>query len=136
MNSCHPALRRDRFPPRERAAAGCTFGCAALFALAGCATVHIEGDDGEVRVERHFGLLSVRLQPQRRSLLAETTALGVVNAWDGFTLGYYDASLVALSGNDCRIVLWAQSLGQVSELRRLLDGRGDVCVFDEGADVR
>jgi hypothetical protein len=106
--------------------------CLGACTLAGCAVVRIESEGGDVRVERHWGVLAVNLAPTERSLLAETTALGVVKAWDGVTLGYYDSSLVALTPDDCRLVVWVEGSEQVAELRRLLGDRMDLCVYARG----
>jgi len=124
-------MHDDGAPARRRACAG-PAGVLALLAMSGCASVHIDGGDGDVRVERQLGMLSVQLAPRHRSLLAQTTALGVVRAWDGMTLGYYDASLVALAPDDCRVVVWVERTEQVDEVNRLLAGRPDVCVYPQG----
>lgn len=107
---------------------------AVLLSLSGCATVRIEGEDGSVRVERQFGLLSVQLVPENASVFAQTKALGVMRTWDGVTMGYYNGSVVGLSGNDCRIVVWVEDAAQVQRLRELLRGNPDICEFSEGGN--
>lgn len=100
--------------------------------LGACAVIRIEGDDGTVRVERQLGFVSVNFAPEQRAALADVTALGIIRTWDGLTVGYYAGQVVALPPDDCRIVVWVEDPAQVAQLRDMLKGRVDVCVFPGG----
>jgi hypothetical protein len=82
------------------------FAALALASLLGaCTTVRIEAGPDDVRIERHFGLLGVRLASPHRSLVAEMSGFGVLSAPGSLSLGYASLRFASL-GPDCRVVLW------------------------------
>jgi len=105
--------------------------CAAssMLALAGCAVVRIQtaGKD-DVEVKRRFGIVSVEIKPGAGATLVESTSLGAINGFEGFTLGYRSATVAALAGERCQLVVWINTGEQLQELDQLLRDRTDVCV--------
>lgn len=104
-------------------AAGATLG------LAGCAVVRIQaaGSDG-VQVKQRFGIVSVEITPGAHATLVESTSLGAFRGFEGFALGYHNASLLALAGDRCQLVLWIRTDEQLRELNQFLRDRTGVCV--------
>ena len=103
---------------------------AALLA-SGCASVHIEDPGGQVRVERHLGLLNVTVADGPRSVVAETTGIGLMRNWEGFTLGYHDSTVAVLGRDDCRLILWVQTREDLNEARRLIEETDNVCIVSK-----
>lgn len=103
---------------------------AASLATGACATVHIEVQSkDDVEVKTRFGIISLELRPGARSVVVNSSSLGVVNTLEGLAVGYHSTSYAALAPNDCRIVLWIHTNDQLKELDRLLRERTDVCVI-------
>jgi len=105
--------------------------CAAssMLALAGCAVVRIQaaGKD-DVEVKQRFGIVSVDIKPGAGATLVESTSLGAINGFEGFTLGYHSATVAALAGERCQLVVWIKTGEELKELDQLLRDRTDVCV--------
>lgn len=95
-----------------------------------CTWVEIHSGDGQVHVERHFGVVSLELAPDTRSRVVRLTSVGLVSTGFEATVGYADLTLVAL-GNDCRLVVWLYNEEQIDELRRLAGEISDACVMEQ-----
>lgn len=96
-----------------------------------CTRVEIQSGDGQIHVERHFGVVSLQLPPDTRSRVVHLTSVGLVRTGFEATVGYADLTLVAL-GNDCRLVVWLDNEEQIDELRRLAGKISDACVMQQG----
>ena len=95
-----------------------------------CTWAEIRSGDGQVHIERHFGVVSLELPPDSRSRVVHLTGVGLISTGFEATLGYADLTLVAL-GNDCRLVVWFDNEEQIDDLRALLGEISDVCVVNE-----
>lgn len=105
-------------------------GVPAALSLGACAVVHIQGPSkDDVAVYRKFGIVNVDLKPGARSVVVNSSSFGVINALEGFAVGYHSAAYAALSPGDCRIVLWIRGDEQLKELDQLLGDRSNVCVI-------
>lgn len=104
-------------------------GVPAALSLCACTVVHIQGPSkDDVVVYREFGIVNVDLKPGARSVVVNSRSFGVINALEGFTVGYHSAAYAALAPDDCRIVLWIRSDEQLKELNQFLSDRSNVCV--------
>lgn len=102
--------------------------CAAV--ETGCANLYVQQADGQIKVERYMGVVSVELSPATQAQVAETKAFGVIKAPQGLTIGYQNASLLAMPPS-CRLVLWVTTDKQLYLLDELLQGHTDVCVGNQ-----
>jgi len=100
-----------------------------MLAAGGCAVVHVQtpGKDG-VEVKQGFGIVSVEIKPGAGATLVESTTFGASNGFQGFALGYQSATVAAIAGDQCRLVLWIKTDEELKELNQLLRERTDVCV--------
>jgi hypothetical protein len=115
-----------RFP----AALRFTLAAFALLMGGACTVVRIETPSrDDVEVQTRFGIVNLELRPGSRNLLVESTSFGAIGAFDGFSVGYRNASYVSLGQGDCRVVLWIRSDEDLQELNQLLRDRTDVCVL-------
>jgi hypothetical protein len=60
--------------------------------------------------------------------VVESTSIGAINGFEGFALGYHDATVAAFASDDCQLILWIKTNGQLKELDELLGDRTGVCV--------
>lgn len=95
-----------------------------------CAWVQIRSDDGQVHVERYFGVVSLQLSPATRSHVVHLKGVGLISTGFEATVGYVDLTMAAL-GNDCRLVVWLDDKDQIDELRRVAQELRDACVVDD-----
>ena len=97
--------------------------------LTGCATVSITDQSGTTRVERHFGLISIELDPTTTAVVAEANSFGYLGGPMGISLGVGQSRIAALP-KDCRLVLWLEHPDQVENLKQQLGDRKDLCVIN------
>lgn len=107
----------------------------ALFLLPGCTTVHITGPDGELRVERHFGLVSIELAPDTHAVVAEVDSLGYQSGPLGVSLGWGRGTYAALPA-DCTLVVWLERPEQAENLRQLLGDPKGLCVINPKDNIK
>lgn len=101
----------------------------AATALSGCAVVSVQTvSKGDVEVTKGLGVVSIQVKPSTATVLVESTSFGAVRGFDGFALGYNRASLAAIAGDRCQLVLWVSTNEQLRELSALLRDRADICV--------
>lgn len=111
----------------------CAFAFAAAClagSLLGCTVVRIQtpGADG-VEVKQRFGIVSLEIKPGAGATLVESSGFGASNGFQGFSLGYHNATVAALSADKCRLVLWIKTGEELKELNQLLSAHGtDICV--------
>lgn len=105
-------------------------GFVVIAALVGCAEVTVQSGNGQVRVERHFGILSIDLNPGTDAQLLKSTGFGLMQHGRGVTFGYQDMEL-AILGADCRLVLWIENRAQLVDVRELLGNRSDLCLVPQ-----
>lgn len=111
--------------PRRRNAAA---GLVALGAvLCGCTTVHVSAGPDAIRVERHFGVLQIRVVDPSHAYVAEVSGLGLVDTPVGFTAGYARHAWVRGHADDCRVVLWIESAADLKGVDNLLKQHPDLC---------
>ena len=71
----------------------------------------------------------MEIKPGAGATLVESSGFGASNGFQGFSLGYHNATVAALSGDQCRLVLWITTGVEIKELNRLLSAQGtDICV--------
>ncbi|MBL8376738.1 MAG: hypothetical protein JNM79_02615 [Burkholderiales bacterium] len=100
------------------------------FALsqAGCTVVRIQAPSKDgVEVKQRFGIVSVSLSQQQGPVIVESTNLGAINGYSGFSLGFRQETLAQVGG--CQIVLWIKTNESLAELNRLLADKTDVCTI-------
>jgi hypothetical protein len=101
---------------------------ALLAPLAACAIVHVHapGKD-DVQVTRGFGMVSVQAKPGAGAVVVDSVAFGVVDGFDGLSLGYRSVTGAVVARGSCQLVVWVKSDGELKELKELLQDRTDVC---------
>ncbi len=97
-------------------------------ASAACARLEIQGQDGSVEVERHFGVLAITLAPAAAAQVVSTTGFGVISTGRSVVIGYHNVEL-ALLGRDCRLILWVEKAEHLTAAYELLGERDDLCVI-------
>jgi uncharacterized protein YceK len=105
------------------------FAMAAALGLEGCAVIRIQtaGKD-DIEVKHRFGIVSVEIKPGAGATIVESTSFGAINGFEGFVLGYRDATMAAVGREHCQLVLWIKTKDQLKELGELLIDRTDICV--------
>ena len=105
-------------------------GLALVEALASCAVIHIQtsGKD-DVEVKQGVGIVSVNVKPEAGAVLVDSTSFGAINGFDGFSIGFHSATVAALAGDRCQLVLWIKTEDQLNELNQLLRDQTGVCVL-------
>ena len=96
------------------------------FACNGCTVIHLDKADGESLVQRHFGVLSIKMNPARSPQVIETTGLGVISMQDEVTVGYQSATKVLL-GRDCHTVFVIKNQEQFAAAQELARTVSPVC---------
>jgi hypothetical protein len=91
--------------------------------------VEVHSGDGQVRIERHLGFVSLELPPDAPSRVVRLTGVGLVSLGFDTTVGYADATLVTL-GYDCRLLVWIDNPGQLDHLRSLVGTTDDICIAE------
>lgn len=105
-------------------------GFVVIATLVGCTEVTVQSGNGQVRVERHFGIVAIELNPGTDAQLLRSTGFGLIQHGQGVTLGYQDTEL-AILGRDCRLVLWIENRQQLVDARELLGNRSDLCLVPQ-----
>ena len=105
---------------------------ASALALSACVSVRLEGADGDVRIERHLGVLYIALANPRQALVGTVAGVGVVGAPMAWSVGY-TRQRWALLGTECRAVVWLPP-GEVSAATRAELAAAATCLVDEGGD--
>jgi hypothetical protein len=101
----------------------------AALGLSGCAVVRIQtADKDDVEVKRGVGLVSVNIKPGAVATVVESTSFGAISGYEGFALGYHDATVAAFASDGCQLILWIKTNEELRELDELLRDRTDVCV--------
>lgn len=101
-----------------------------LLLLGGCAVISIGGHDGTVKVERHFGVLSISFAEPDQGYVAEVKSLGFVNTPLGFTAGYGYHNWIILPRERCQVVLWLEGQAQRAVMQPLLESSRLLCADD------
>lgn len=99
-------------------------------ACSACTVVEIHSGDGQVRIERHLGFVSLELPPDAPSRVVRLTGVGLVSLGFDTTLGYADATLVTL-GSECRLLVWIDRPDQIEHLRSLVGATEDLCMVTQ-----
>lgn len=120
---CSAGAKSGRWPARG---AALVWPFLALTCSA-CTVVEVHSGDGQVHIERHLGFVSLELPPDAPSRVVHLTGVGLVSLGSDTTLGYADATLVAL-GYDCRLLVWMDNPDQIDHLRRLVGTTDDICI--------
>lgn len=111
------------------------FACVAgmVVGLASCSVVRIQtaGKD-DVEVKRSFGIVSVEIRPGAGATVIDSTSFGAINGFEGFTLGYHSATVAAISGKHCQLIVWINTGEQLTQLNDLLRDQTNVCAFQPG----
>ena len=117
-------------PRRDTAAAARRVACLALavFGLVACARIEIREADGQLKIERHFGVISIRLEPGTAAQVVESNGIGVMSDGRALVVGYFDSHL-ALLGSDCRVVLWIEEREHLVTAHELFGGDTEVCAI-------
>jgi hypothetical protein len=99
-----------------------------LLAQAGCAVVHVHapGKD-DVEVTRGFGVLSVQAKPGAGAVVVDSVALGLVDGFDGVSLGYRSLTGAVIARDSCHLVVWVKTEHELKTLQQVLQDRTDVC---------
>jgi hypothetical protein len=92
--------------------------------------VEIHSADGQVRIERHLGFVSIELPPEIASRVVHLKGVGLVSIGFATTLGYADTTLVTL-GTECRLLVWIDNAQQIDQLHSVLPDTGNLCVVTE-----
>ncbi|WP_326543089.1 hypothetical protein [Pseudorhodoferax sp.] len=79
--------------------------CLACGLVTACMSVHITAGEGEVRMSRHFGVLSIELAEPKAAIAGEVLGVGVIGSPLGWSIGY-TTQRWALLGEGCRAVIW------------------------------
>lgn len=104
-------------------------GVPVALALCACTVVHVQGSSkDDVAVYRDFGFVNVNLRPGARSVVVNSSSLGVINTLEGLAVGYHNTTYAALAPDDCRIVLWIRADQELKELVQFLGDRTNICV--------
>ena len=99
--------------------------------VGGCTVVRIQtAGTKDVEVKQHFGIVTIEAKPGAETILVDSTTFGVINSFDGFAVGYHDASMAFMSGNRCQMVIWLKTGEQLAELDKILRDHTGVCVVD------
>ena len=109
---------------RMLALIGCMWACL----IAGCTTINIQSADGQVSVQRHFGVLYVDIAGKDSGNTAQLVSFGASTTPLGFALGYSRQSWVQLPRGDCRLVLWVEDPDQLAAATRLANLTPTLCV--------
>lgn len=110
--------------PRPTWSIWCSVGVATH--LLGCTTLRIETGEGQVKVERHWGMLVVRVGSEAPHA-AQLTSLGISNTPLGFTAGFASQTWLHMPGDDCRVVLWIDSAAQLAAAKAWIEAQPQVC---------
>jgi hypothetical protein len=102
---------------------------ALLLSAAACTTIRVSNQSGQVRVERHFGLVSIELAPSTSAVVAETTGFGYLSGPLGVTLGLAHSRIAALP-EACRLVIWADSATSAERWQSVLGQAAGLCVVN------
>ena len=99
----------------------------AAFIASSCTVVTINGADGVVRLERHFGVVNIHLPPAATSVTADVKTLGYYTTPLGGGLGVAAARFAAMSPA-CGLILWIESDAHMSAATRLAERSPHICV--------
>ncbi|MDM0107954.1 hypothetical protein QTH97_23605 [Variovorax sp. J22R24] len=102
---------------------------------AGCVTVHIEEQGGEVRTVRQVGVLRVELSNPAQAIAGSVSGIGVVGAPLGWSVGY-TTQRWALMGSECRAVIWVAPGGLDERTRSDLVRAAGVCLIEAEESTR
>ena len=91
-----------------------------------CTTVRIESGDGAARIDRAFGVVSLRLDPHEEPVIARVTTLGLGHSTFGTSFGYSHQE-VAVLPRRCQVVFWIDDANRLEHVRSLLAGGDEVC---------
>lgn len=109
--------------------------CLLALLVAGCTNTVIYEADGEVRVERGFGITRLTAQPGAQPQIIQSSGLGI-NSRDGaLSIGYFSADTAVLPVDDCRIVVWLDNEPSPAALAQLKALGGSVCTLGPGAQT-
>lgn len=98
-----------------------------LLFLSGCTMIRIEAADDAVRIERHWGVLSLEIVEPKAIQVAEVTALGIIQSPFGWSAGYSHQTWASL-GPECRLVIWVSSPEHIEMARELANSPAGACV--------
>lgn len=99
--------------------------------LLGCTTLRIEAGEGQVKVERHWGMLVVNVGTEAPHA-AQLTSFGISNTPLGFTAGFASQTWLHMPGDDCRVVLWIDSAAQLDAAKAWIETQPQVCSMPAG----
>lgn len=95
--------------------------------LGACTTVQIGTSPEAISIERHFGILQVRVVDPGHAYVAEVSGVGLHDTPAGFTAGYARHTWVRGRADDCRVVLWIESAAALTAVESLLKQYPDLC---------
>lgn len=110
-------------------AAAAVAAAAATLALSACMTVVIEARDGQVRVERGFGVLRVELPAAETAITGAVSGTGIAFTPLGWHIGYARQRWAAM-GPQCRAVVWLDGTQLDAASRRWLGTLPQVCPLE------
>lgn len=97
--------------------------------LGGCAVVEINSGDGAARIERHAGVLMVKIDPSDTSHIVEASGVGLITDPGGTTLGYGTSRYVAFA-NGCQLVVFSDNAAQSRKLKQAIPELGKACIVN------
>lgn len=96
--------------------------------LSGCATVRIETNNELVRIERHWGVLTLEIVEPKKIQVVEVIAFGMIRSPFGWSAGYSHQTWAAL-GPECRLVLWVSDPEQIEIAKQLAFSTNRTCAI-------
>lgn len=99
---------------------------AIVILAAGCTSVYVQEADGQVRVVRKAGLVSVEFPEGDNLRVTEINGIGVASTPDGISIGYFDGSFLS-SNTECKMVLWVANAKDLEWIKRHLKDNKEIC---------
>ncbi|MCB1905869.1 MAG: hypothetical protein KDH15_00740 [Rhodocyclaceae bacterium] len=100
--------------------------------LVGCTTLRIEAGGEQVKVERHWGTLVVRVSGDGAHA-AQLRSFGISDTPVGLTAGFASQSWLHFPVDDCRVVLWIENAAELAAAREWVEGHPQVCSMPMGS---
>ncbi len=101
----------------------------AALMFGGCAIVHIDSADGRTTVQKHFGVLGIKVEPAKGTQVVEATGVGLTVMQNSMTLGYQDVNTVQL-GRDCLAAFIINNKEQLLNAEKVAREVSSVCAVD------
>ena len=100
-----------------------------IFSVSGCTILEITDQKGDVKIERSFGIASIKLEGDTGLITAKVTGLGYLSTPLGYSVGYSD-QMIAVTDGACRVVLWVDDKVDLKELEVQIQSVNSVCLLN------